>query len=132
MERKFVMKIAVIGSRKIDPHIYSDILRRLPANCSEIVSGGACGVDLLAKKAAEKLGIKYTCIRPNYRKYGRVAPLIRNNEIVDYADYVLAFWDGVSKGTRHAIACCIRRRKPFRIFLVNSTNKIFQNTDIHY
>jgi hypothetical protein len=118
------MKVAVIGSRNAEPETYELILKQLPAGCSEIVSGGANGVDLLAKKAAKELGLKYTCCRPNYKKYGRVAPLVRNSDIVDRADCVIAFWNGYSKGTRQALVCCIKRRKPFRIYLLNSHNFI--------
>ncbi len=118
------MKVAVIGSRNANHDAYEMILQQLPAGCSEIVSGGAGGVDFLAKKAAKQLGLKYTCCRPNYSKYGRLAPLVRNSEIVDKADCVLAFWNGYSKGTRHAIGCCIKRRKPFRIFLLNAQHFI--------
>lgn len=113
------MKVAIIGSRDTCENAYNMILEQIPVGCSEIISGGARGVDFLAKKAAKELGLKFTCCRPNYKKYGRIAPLVRNNEIVYKADYVLAFWDGHSKGTRHAIICCIKRRKPFRIFLLN-------------
>jgi len=121
------MKIAVIGSRGASSDAYNMILQQLPAGCSEIISGGAGGVDLLAKKAAKQLGLKYTCCRPNYSKYGRIAPLIRNTEIVEKADCVLAFWNGYSKGTRHALICCIKKRKPFRIFLLNPRYFICKN-----
>ncbi|HEX3027058.1 MAG TPA: hypothetical protein VHR42_07510 [Clostridia bacterium] len=121
------MKVAVVGSRNIYPDTFNRILSGIPAGCSEIISGGANGVDLLAKKAAKNLNIRYVCVRPNYRKFGRLAPLIRNSEIVDRSDCVLAFWDGVSRGTRHAIACCIKRRKPVKIILINTHNKIYQN-----
>lgn len=124
------MKVAVVGSRAAGSETYDMILRQLPIGCSEIVSGGAGGVDLLAKRAARQLGLKYTCIRPNYSKYGRVAPLVRNNEIVDRADYVLAFWNGYSKGTRHALICCIKRCIPFRIFLINSHFSLSKATEI--
>lgn len=122
------MKVAVIGSRDACESAFNAILEQIPAGCSEIVSGGARGIDFLAKKAAKELGLKFTCCRPNYRKYGRFAPLVRNSEIVDRADYVLAFWDGASKGTRHVLICCIKRRKPFRIFLLNKNHFIRKNS----
>lgn len=118
------MKVAVIGSRSAGEETYEMILNELPSGCSEIVSGGANGVDLLARRAAKRLGLKYTCCRPNYRRYGRAAPLVRNGEIVALADCVLAFWNGYSKGTRHALACCIRQRKPFRIYLLDKHNSL--------
>ncbi len=116
------MKVAVIGSRNVSEDAFDMIIEQIPAGCSEIVSGGARGIDTLAKRAARELGLKFTCRRPNYKKYGRVAPLIRNSEIVDMSDYVMAFWDGQSRGTRQAILCCIKRQKPFRIFLLNSSH----------
>ncbi len=113
------MKVAVIGSRNAGEETYDMILRQLPKGCSEIITGGARGVDALAKKAAVRLGLKCTSIRPRYQRYGRAAPLVRNVDIVENADCVLAFWDGRSRGTRHALGCCIKFRKPFKIFLIN-------------
>lgn len=121
------MKVAVIGSRGAGLGAYARILGELPQGCSEIISGGARGVDSLAKKAAAKLNIKYTCLRPSYSKYGRAAPLIRNNLIIERADCVLAFWDGYSKGTKHALGYCIKIRKPFKIYLLNKHDMIFKN-----
>ena len=118
------MKVAVIGSRSVFPDAYEKILAQLPAGCSEIVSGGAVGIDLLARKAAKALNLRCTCIRPNYRRYGRTAPLIRNSEIIDLSDCVLAFWDGISKGTQQALVCCIKRRKPFKLILVQGAHKV--------
>lgn len=120
------MRVAVIGSRSAGPEVLEMILRALPGNCTEIVSGGATGVDTLARRAASILHVRCTCLRPRYGKYGRSAPLVRNSDIVDRADMVLAFWDGRSRGTRQALGCCISRRKPFRIFLINTRDKIIQ------
>ena len=94
------MKLAVIGSRGI---IVEDIERYLPDGIDEIVSGGAKGVDLCAKEYAKKNDIKYTEFLPDYNRYGRAAPIKRNDEIINYADEVIAFWDGVSKGTQYTV-----------------------------
>lgn len=112
------VKVAVIGSRSAGPEVLGMIIGALPVGCTEIISGGAEGADLWAKAAALELGLRYTCLRPKYRLYGRSAPLRRNAEIVSRADAVLAFWDGRSGGTRQAIACCISMRRPFRIYLL--------------
>lgn len=120
------MRVAVVGSRCAGPEVMEMIFRALPVGCSEIVSGGAAGVDTLARRVAGALHIRYTCLRPRYRKYGRSAPLLRNIDIVERADMVLAFWDGRSRGTRQALGCCISRRKPFRIFLINTHDRIVQ------
>ena len=70
---------------------------------TEIVSGGAKGVDTTAREYATENGIKLTEFLPEYSRYKRGAPLKRNIQIAEYADKVLAFWDGKSRGTKHMI-----------------------------
>lgn len=109
------MKIAIIGSRRVDDRIEQAILRYLPPAATEVVSGGAEGVDAAAARVAQTLRLPLRVFRPDYAVYGRRAPLVRNQQIIDYADEVLAFWDGASRGTSHAIAACIQRGKPVRL-----------------
>ena len=93
------MKVAVVGSRSvftIDMGIYI-------SDGDEIVSGGAVGVDTYAAEYAKKKGLKLTVFLPQYDRYGRAAPIVRNKKIVDYADKIIAFWDGKSKGTLSVI-----------------------------
>lgn len=97
------MKVAVIGSRGI---CVSDLKKYLPEQTTEIVSGGAKGVDASAKEYALSHGVKLTEFLPDYKKYGRGAPLKRNITIIEYADIVIAFWDGQSRGTKHVIDNC--------------------------
>lgn len=109
------MRVAIIGSRQVEEGIDQAVLRYLPANTTEVVSGGACGVDAAAARVAQALRIPLRQFLPDYEAYGRQAPLQRNLQIIDYAEEVLAFWDGESHGTRHVIIECIKRGKPVRI-----------------
>ena len=109
------MKVAVIGSRGLT---VSDLGRYLPENTTEIVSGGAKGVDTSAREYALAHGIKLTEFLPDYRRYGRAAPLVRNREIVAYADQVLAFWDGKSPGTKYVIDQCKKQKKTVTVHLL--------------
>ena len=97
------MRVAVIGSRSLT---VSEIGKYLPPNTTEIVSGGAKGVDMSARDYANRHGIKLVEFLPDYNKYGKLAPLKRNLQIIDYADYLLAFWDGKSRGTKFVIDNC--------------------------
>ena len=106
------MKIAVIGSRGIKT---INLTPYLPPECDEIVSGGAIGVDTCAATYARMHGLKLTEFLPLYEKYGRSAPIVRNKQIVDYADEVIAFWDGVSKGTLSVIRYCEKTNTPYRV-----------------
>jgi hypothetical protein len=93
------MKVAVIGSRELKV----DLDKYLPEGITLVVSGGARGIDSLAEGYAERHGIKKLIFLPDYGRYGRQAPLLRNELIVDAADIVYAFWDGVSRGTKYTI-----------------------------
>lgn len=99
------MKVAVIGSRNLS---VPDLENYLPENTDEIVSGGAFGVDTSARQYALAHGIKLTEFLPEYKKYGKGAPLKRNISIIEYSDLVLAFWDGQSHGTKFVIDNCKR------------------------
>ncbi len=107
------MKLAVIGSRDITE---IDISRYI-SECEEIVSGGAKGIDSYAADYAEANGIKLTIFLPQYKLYGRAAPIARNKEIVDYADKVIAFWNGHSKGTLSVIRYAEKTGKPCEVIL---------------
>ncbi len=107
------MKIAVIGSRSI-----TEVnIGRYISCCEEIVSGGAVGVDSCAAEYAKENGIKLTVFLPQYERYGRAAPIVRNKEIVDYADKIIVFWNGSSKGTLSVINYAKKTGKPCEIFI---------------
>lgn len=108
------MKVAVIGSRGLR---VANLEEYLPENTTEIVSGGAKGADASAKEYALTHGLKLTEFLPEYNKFGRGAPLKRNLTIIEYADIVLAFWDGRSRGTKFVIDNCRRLGIPIKIFL---------------
>ena len=99
------MKVAVIGSRGLT---VNDLGKYLPPNTTEIISGGAKGVDTCAKEYALSHGIKLTEFLPEYKKFGHSAPLKRNITIIENSDLVLAFWDGSSHGTKFVIDNCKR------------------------
>jgi len=84
----------------------------LPEDVTEIVSGGARGVDTCAREYALAHGLKLTEFLPEYKKYGRAAPLRRDITIIEHADLVLAFWDGKSRGTKYVIDNCKKRNIP--------------------
>ena len=114
------MKIAVIGSRGISA---VNLEKYLPPETNEIVSGGAMGVDTVAREYANRNGIKLTEFLPEYEKYGRGAPLKRNITIIEYADAVLAFWDGKSRGTKFVIDNCKRMGVPVKVFIKTEKEK---------
>ena len=110
------MIIAVVGSRSFNNYeLLSSELKKHAI--TQIVSGGAKGADLLAKKYAIDHGIPIKEHLPDYNQFGRSAPIIRNRLIVDDAEMVIAFWDGASKGTRYTIDYAAKQNK--RILIIN-------------
>lgn len=109
------MRLAIIGSRTCPP---IDIAFYLPFVPDTIVSGGAKGADTYAKEYAIKNNIPIIEFLPDYRKYGRKAPLMRNLQIVDNCDYLLAFWNGRSRGTKFTVDYAEKRGVPFKVIMI--------------
>ena len=92
------MKLLIVGSRSIKTF---DLSPYVSKEVDTIISGGANGVDTLAEEYADKNRISKLIMRPAYARYGKGAPLKRNEEMVKLADAVLVIWDGKSRGTKY-------------------------------
>ncbi len=108
------MKVAIIGSRNLT---VNNLGEYLPKDVTEIVSGGAKGIDSCARKYALDNDLILTEFLPEYNKYGKSAPLKRNLQIINYADCIIAFWDGTSNGTRYVIEHCKAMGKEITVYL---------------
>ena len=106
------MKVAVIGSRGLSVEDFSPYL---PPDTTELVSGGAKGIDQCVARYAQAHQIPLTEFLPDYAHYRRGAPLKRNEQIVQYSDLVIAFWDGRSKGTQYTMNYCEKTGTPLQV-----------------
>ena len=106
------MKLAIIGSRNCPQINIEEHLKFIPYT---IVSGGAKGADTYAMDFARRHGLKLIVFFPDYKKYDKQAPLIRNKLIVEECDCLLAFWDGQSRGTKFTLDYAIEKGKPIKI-----------------
>jgi len=68
-----------------------------------ILCGMAKGADLLGKRYTDENNIDVWEYPANWDKYGKAAGYLRNSDMADNATHLVAFWDGVSKGTKHMI-----------------------------
>ena len=80
-----------------------------------IVSGGASGVDTMAEIYAKDNNYAFELFSADWNKYGRSAGPRRNKEMVEVADFVIAFWDYNSRGTKSLIELTKQYNKPLRI-----------------
>jgi hypothetical protein len=100
------MRVIIAGSRSFNDY------QLLESSCDmilqsidkiEIVSGTANGADKLGESYATKHGYEIKRFPAEWDKHGKSAGYIRNEEMAKYADQLIAFWDGKSKGTMHMI-----------------------------
>lgn len=108
------MRLAIVGSRSISKIRIENYIKE--SDC-EIVSGGARGVDLCAAEYARANKLTLVEFLPDYKRYGRAAPLVRNREIVDYADRIIIFWNGSSRGTLSVIEYAKAKEKPYEVII---------------
>lgn len=108
-------RVGIVGSRNFnDPGQVRRFVQSLPKD-TEVVSGGARGVDSVAAHEAVLQGLGVRIFYPDYEFYGASAPLKRNYEIVKYSDEIVAFWDGKSTGTMHTVSIAKENNKPVTV-----------------
>ena len=81
----------------------------------EIVSGHAKGADLLGERFSKENGYRLKLFPAEWDKYGLAAGPKRNKAMAAYADALIAFWDGSSKGTKNMIELAKRNNLEVRI-----------------
>lgn len=110
------MKLIIAGSRSIlDYHVLLKAMEKCPWKISEIVSGTAQGADKLGERWAYENNLPLRRFRPNWYKYGSAAGFKRNVEMAEYADALVALWNGVSRGTSHMIDIARKNEMPIII-----------------
>lgn len=98
------MNYGIIGSRTFHNYeMLKIVCDRLIRSTDTIVSGGASGADILGKQYAIDKKLNYIEFPADWNKYGKRAGFIRNQTIIDNSDFIIAFWDGVSNGTKNSI-----------------------------
>ena len=117
------MKLAIVGSRSFNDYdlleTWADSIFYMQDTDEKfVVSGGASGADSLAEQYTNTHITTLIKFPAEWNKYGKSAGFIRNQQIVDNCDMVLAFWDGESRGTADTIAKAKKAKKPTFIVYV--------------
>jgi hypothetical protein len=99
------MKVIVAGSREITSFKEVSLaIEKSGFEITEIISGTARGVDKLGEGWASLHKVPIKRFPAQWAKYGRGAGFKRNTEMAEYADALVAVWDGQSKGTKQMIS----------------------------
>jgi hypothetical protein len=112
------MKTILAGSRDFKDY---ELLRKVCKEeyITEIVSGTAKGADLLGEQFATEFEIAVKRFPAEWNKYGKGAGHKRNAQMAEYADALIAFWDGNSKGTKNMIELAKMKGLKIRIVTFN-------------
>ena len=109
-------RVAVIGSRRFpNPEVIVAYVSNLPAD-TILVSGGAEGTDTIAEQAARARSLSVEIYAADWEQLGRKAGPIRNQQIVEASDLVVAFWDGESRGTLNTVMRAVEAKREVRVF----------------
>lgn len=117
------MKTVIAGSRDI--HCMGHLFRAIKDSgyeITEIVSGGAKGVDTLGEMWGDLKGIPVTQFLPDWGKYGRSAGPMRNAQMAEYCDVAIILWDGRSPGTKNMIDNMNKLNKPHHVHIVDDSD----------
>lgn len=115
-------KLSVTGSRSFPASKRGEMFKILDRfyekyHPTYFISGYAEGVDQDAELLwAIPKNLSRIIYRPDYEKHSKGAPLIRNTQIVDAADYCIIFWDKKSRGTKDTIEKAKQKKKPLVVF----------------
>jgi hypothetical protein len=114
------MKIGIIGSRDYkNTSKIVNIVRRIHERYPDsiLISGGARGPDSIAIEEGLRIGMEKPIVfKPDWDKYGKKAGMLRNSLIVKESDYIVAFYDGISRGTQDSIRKAIQAGKKVYIY----------------
>ena len=115
-----MMNIIVAGTRTFDDYpllsAWLDALRVFYGDVV-IVSGAAPGADRLAEKYAKRNKIPVKLYPADWKAHGRAAGPIRNQQMCEIADVLLAFWDGQSRGTANMISLAEAKGIPVHLVM---------------
>mgnify|MGYP000025132384 CR=1 FL=1 len=112
------MKVIIAGSR--DGFVARNVFEAIEESkfiITEVVSGGARGVDRDGEYWAKLNNIPIKLFPADWDKYKKAAGVIRNIEMAMYADALIAVWDGKSKGTKHMCELMIQHIKPVYTYI---------------
>ena len=113
------MKVIIAGSRDgVWKELVSTAVLRSGFTITQVVSGTARGVDRWGEEYAAEHGIDVKQFPADWLTFGKGAGYVRNEDMADYADALIAVWNGESRGTKHMIEQMKERNKPVYIYNV--------------
>jgi YspA, cpYpsA-related SLOG family len=123
------LKLIIAGSRHLSPSagFIWDSIKMLQVSrvgtITEVICGGAEGVDTEGAHWASHADVAVTYFRANWDLHGKAAGPIRNGEMAKYGDALLLIWDGESKGSANMKSQMKKYDKPIFEVIVKNEDK---------
>lgn len=113
------MRVIIAGSRDISNYtLLQEAITSSGFIPTEVISGGAYGVDRLGEQYAKTNNLTLSVFRADWELFGKSAGPIRNKQMAQYAQALIALWDGVSRGTHDMIKQAIQNGLKIKVFLI--------------
>jgi hypothetical protein len=104
------MKVIIAGGRTItDYNLVLSAVAESGFTITEVVSGMAPGVDTLAIQYATEHNLPLAEFWADWNTYKRAAGPIRNRQMAEYGEALIAIWDGESRGTKNMIETAAKK-----------------------
>ena len=119
---KPLFKVIIAGGRDFKDYDYlttkvdAMLINKAKTHKIVVVSGMAKGADSLAIKYSQDKGYELKGMAADWDTHGKKAGYLRNQDMCDYADALIAFHDTKSRGTRNMIDITIKAKKPYRVY----------------
>jgi hypothetical protein len=110
--------VAIVGSRRFpDIERVEKFVKELPP-MTRLLTGSASGVDAAATRAARRRGLALQVLSASFEELNDPArAAARNQSLIDQCDSLVAFWDGVSTGTRATIDRALDSGREVHVFI---------------
>jgi len=117
------MRVIIAGSRSItDYNLVVEAIKDSKFDITEIVCGAAQGVDSLGERYAKENKIKLSYFYADWSGLGKKAGFVRNEQMGNFSDALIAVYDGYSRGTKHMIDFMQKAKKPVYIKYQTDSN----------
>lgn len=114
-----MFRVIIAGGREFNDYQYlKDSMDYFLQNIGDdisVVCGMARGADTLGEQYAKEKGYEVRYFPADWDKYGKAAGYIRNEEMAENADALVAFWNGSSRGTKHMIDIANKHKLMVRV-----------------
>ena len=131
--KKQQYKIIIAGGRDFNDYtlltkVCNEAIPRMAGDSTPvIISGGAAGADSLGEQYAQENGIAIERHPADWKKHGKAAGPIRNAEMAACADFLIAFWDGKSRGTQNMMMNAVKKDIPCIVVTYNTSDTLNSN-----